>query len=326
MTENKMKKIQNLLIGCILALCSESYLIADEVNKYPRIEAPTEPELIRMSHDSVVCVIENKGSNYRILKGKDAQLIESYLIEFDNSWVSEAGFWQILNDIGCWDYPRTGELGKIRVYKNGQKMYDLRITLLGLFKSAKERKNARFLWLHWDEPLSNIIHNTGPTEREIAAVRRRVDPLPWPAWNGCIRYNAEEVENGPIAQFHRLYDYIHEKAESKDEAEQLTYLLSFDEVGEDVYVRKNAPRLNLRDHAGCLAFLRLKDRALQGDAQAQYELGEAYLSGGVVKKDIFKGKEFLKKAAEQGHEKANDRLKDVVQYREEFDENTLNYQ
>ena len=315
-----MKIVREIILCGLYACACGAYLIAGESNNSPRSEVPTEPALIRMSRESIVCVIEEKGKEHRILKGEDALRLESYLKEFENSWVSEAGFWQILEDIGCWDYPRTNELGKIRIYKNGEKLYDLRIVWLALYKPGKEKIDGQFLWLHWDEPLYDLIYHKR-TEEPVAkpTERRRVDPLPWPAWNGCIRYNAEEVENGPKAQAVRLTDYINEHAESKDEAHNLMYLL-YEEVQRETdervdafqHRRERATQINLRDHAACLALLRVKKRALQGDAQAQYELGEAYLSGAIFMEDIIGGREFIRKAAKQGHVKAEERLKELA--------------
>ena len=48
-------------------------------------------------------------------------------------------------------------------------------------------------------------------------------------------------------------------------------------------------------------FISLKKRAEQGDVQAQYELGYAYLSGEGILQDYTKAAEWYRKAAEQGY-------------------------
>jgi TPR repeat protein len=51
--------------------------------------------------------------------------------------------------------------------------------------------------------------------------------------------------------------------------------------------------------------------AEQGDADAQYLLGEMYISGQGVKASDEKAIQWLRKAAKQGHAKAQKRLKDA---------------
>jgi len=48
--------------------------------------------------------------------------------------------------------------------------------------------------------------------------------------------------------------------------------------------------------------------ANEGYAEAQYFLGDCYIDGLGVKKDLTKAAEWLRKAAEQGHDKAKNAL------------------
>jgi len=53
------------------------------------------------------------------------------------------------------------------------------------------------------------------------------------------------------------------------------------------------------------------NKAEQGDAQAQYELGIYYAKEAITRKDFDKAKLWINKALEQGHEKAQEALNDV---------------
>lgn len=52
----------------------------------------------------------------------------------------------------------------------------------------------------------------------------------------------------------------------------------------------------------------LRDRAEQGDGEAQYELGESYYEGDGVPKDYLQAVVWYRKAAEQGHAQAQNRM------------------
>ena len=51
-------------------------------------------------------------------------------------------------------------------------------------------------------------------------------------------------------------------------------------------------------------FEELKKNAEQGDADAQYNLGNAYLNGNGVEKDLEEAAKWFKKAADRGHKEA----------------------
>ena len=55
--------------------------------------------------------------------------------------------------------------------------------------------------------------------------------------------------------------------------------------------------------------IEIKEKALQGDAQAQYNLGFMYYKGEGVKQDLSQAKLWYEKAAAQGDAKAKESLK-----------------
>lgn len=56
---------------------------------------------------------------------------------------------------------------------------------------------------------------------------------------------------------------------------------------------------------------KLKTAAEQGDAEAQNYLGEYYANGASVNQDLLKAEKWFKKAAEQGHEKAQQNFRNI---------------
>lgn len=268
--------------------------------------APEQP-----SHGTCEARIQKKFGEPIIVDEIDARRINALLHEYKDQWISDAGYAQAKANTGSWmsigphackEWERNS-IGRLHIYQNGVKIHDILLTWDGnLCKDEDVPDKHQYLWLHWGDPLSEIITKYTVGKKEGASSVTLLQ-----GWEGRSIYEKDPgfkkdvLENGLFAQKHRLLKYIWKH--KKDEQDGIDMVCGLGEfiVGTSAHIEKIL--IDSKDPAACLDVLRLAAKAQLegGDSRAQYELGMLYLKGeGVVTRCQDKAEEWLSKAAAAG--------------------------
>lgn len=215
-----MAKVMSL--ACVLSC---SFLISDIVdaamtnNLQP--VAITEENLAQMSGYSTVCAIKRLDGIYVLANKEDTKIIEEGLKEYDNEWLDDAEFAQAKCDTGYW--MGAGILGRkvweksrgrLYLYKNGAKIYDLSLIDHGLCMDQGEDDDHRYLWLHWNDPLSEAISKikkpacTSQTSVCESAEKASASSDSRLVRKGYKRYDKKKLEKGMFARKYRFDKFL----------------------------------------------------------------------------------------------------------------------
>ena len=210
---------------CVAWVLSCSFLILGivdaETMNHSQSVAITKESLAQMSEDSTVCAIKRLDGKYILANKEDTKIIEKRLKEYENEWLDDAEFAQAKSDNGYW--MGAGILGRkvweksqgrLYFYKDGAKIYDLSLIDLGLCMDQGGDDDHRYLWLHWDEPLSQAISKImSPTYTSQTDVCERAEKTSTSSDSRSVRedykrYDKKKLEKGICAREYRFDKFL----------------------------------------------------------------------------------------------------------------------